>query len=437
MTASTQPRTRPFFAANGMGRESTAFLHRIFTDPAARPAQIAPDYSNLIVATAQTGDEWSLTGELETRYILPLLRAHNVRFVEVARKGPTKADGVAVLQDSRQPTRLHLDGVYKLSYENRDSGTMPIQSGHHTCAQKSKGEPLDWWRATYLSDVPYDHFIGFNVDEESRIARDKAYAMGGQRTAVHTVSDWGWSAQDCVDYLYHQLGVVWPKSACRQCPFINLAGWPDQLARFIERPQEAVAHVIDEFVTLALNPRSGLYGPGKSLASRLARGHATEVLRLAAERMKSMRWAIYRVRRRYNAPAIAPRSVQALLRGNYTEMRDAVADIAVAAGLPITYNDAIAGAPVRNGDADRHRRLWVRRRAERTYPSLEEFLVAAPAQVADKRLSTFDENWTMVVTPPHVELERRVGRAVKATAFGKGETTARDEFGVVDLRDAA
>ena len=36
----------------------------MLTDPTARPDTIAPDFSNLVVVIAQTGDEWSTTGRL-------------------------------------------------------------------------------------------------------------------------------------------------------------------------------------------------------------------------------------------------------------------------------------------------------------------------------------------------------------------------------------
>lgn len=159
------PRTPPLvFGAYGMGTESTAWLHRILTYPQDRPREILADYSNLVIVTAQTGDEWSVTGELVIGPRPALLRQRNVRFVELASKGPSRADGVAVLQDSRQPYRVHLEGVYKLSCENQDSGTIPILSGHHTCAQKSKGEPMDWWRAREVGDAPYCHFIGYSAE---------------------------------------------------------------------------------------------------------------------------------------------------------------------------------------------------------------------------------------------------------------------------------
>jgi hypothetical protein len=167
---------------------------------------------------AQTGDEWSTTGRLVQHYILPLLRKHNVRLVEVARRGPTKRDGVAVLQDTRQPYRLHLDGVYKLSRENRVTGTMPQLGGVRKCSQKAKGAPQDSWRATEFGDRLYIHALGFNVHEYTRITRDAAYSMGGQRIPTYPIYEWGWSRQDCLDYLYRKLGVAWSKSCCAFFP---------------------------------------------------------------------------------------------------------------------------------------------------------------------------------------------------------------------------
>jgi len=207
----------PYVWSYGMGAESTAGILRMLTDPTARPDTIAPDFSNLVLVIAQTGDEWSTTGRLVQHYILPLLRKHNVRLVEVARRGPTKKDGVAVLQDTRQPYRLHLDGVYKLSRENRVTGTMPQLGGVRKCSQKAKGAPQDAWRANEFGDSPYIHALGFNVHEATRITRDSAYSMGGQRIPTYPIYEWGWTRQDCLDYLYRKLGVAWPKSCCRHC----------------------------------------------------------------------------------------------------------------------------------------------------------------------------------------------------------------------------
>ncbi|WP_134046535.1 hypothetical protein [Amycolatopsis arida] len=54
----------PYAWSYGMGAESTAGICRMLTDPSTRPDTIAPDYSNLVVVIAQTGDEWSTTGKL-------------------------------------------------------------------------------------------------------------------------------------------------------------------------------------------------------------------------------------------------------------------------------------------------------------------------------------------------------------------------------------
>jgi hypothetical protein len=54
----------PYVWSYGMGAESTAGILRILTDATARPETIAPDFSNLVIVIAQTGDEWSTTGRL-------------------------------------------------------------------------------------------------------------------------------------------------------------------------------------------------------------------------------------------------------------------------------------------------------------------------------------------------------------------------------------
>lgn len=403
----------PYVWSYGMGAESTAGILRMLTDPAARPDTIAPDFSNLVLVIAQTGDEWSTTGRLVQHYILPLLRKHNVRLVEVARRGPTKKDGVAVLQDTRQPYRLHLDGVYKLSRENRVTGTMPQLGGVRKCSQKAKGAPQDAWRANEFGDRPYIHALGFNVHEGTRITRDSAYSMGGQRIPTYPIYEWGWTRQDCLDYLYRKLGVAWPKSCCRHCPYAgNKSGWPEQLARFAALPTEAAQHIIDEYVCLALNPRSGLFGPGKSLITRLHRDQVTEPITLAVARMKTMPWAIYRVRRLYYAPANAARSVDSVLLGGHRTVHTALTEVSQLVDIPLTKNEEIAGAPVRDGDRDTHRRLWLRRRGDGIYPTQEEFYTVAPAQAQDKELDSFADAWTDHTGEALVRLERRVDTAI-------------------------
>ena len=56
---------------------------------------------DLIVITSQVGDEYTDTGRDVEAHILPLMRAHGIRYVQVARHGHFEADGITVLDDSR------------------------------------------------------------------------------------------------------------------------------------------------------------------------------------------------------------------------------------------------------------------------------------------------------------------------------------------------
>lgn len=165
--------TTPVCWSYGMGVESTAGVVRTLLDPGFRPPELREDLSNLIVMVAQTGDEWTSTCDLVTAQVLPLLRERAIRFVEVARAGPSEADGIVILQDTPSPMRLHPDadehGFYALSTEHRANGVLPTLGGSRTCSAKSKGMPLDLWRARHLGHEPYVHVVGFNADLCRRI----------------------------------------------------------------------------------------------------------------------------------------------------------------------------------------------------------------------------------------------------------------------------
>ena len=109
----------------GMGVESSAVLARWCFDATARPCPL----NELIVITAQTGDEYADTGRDVEAHILPLMRSHSIRFVQVARAGHREADGIVVLDDSTSPMKVHLAGAYKLSDELRRNGTVPQYAG--------------------------------------------------------------------------------------------------------------------------------------------------------------------------------------------------------------------------------------------------------------------------------------------------------------------
>lgn len=54
-----------------MGAESAAGVVRTLLEPGFGPPELLEDFSNLIVMTAQTGDEWATTCELVTRFVAP------------------------------------------------------------------------------------------------------------------------------------------------------------------------------------------------------------------------------------------------------------------------------------------------------------------------------------------------------------------------------
>jgi hypothetical protein len=135
---------------------------------------------------------------------------------------------------------------------------------------------------------------------------------------------------------------------------VSLPGWPEQLARFKAAPAEAFKHVVDEYVAVALNRNSGLFGPGKSLTDRLRRDGAHEVLALAEAELDRCRWAVYRVRRCYTAPARAWRSVDTVARGSRAETGDILGRIAARLRVPCEVD----------GD---HARVWLTEHAT-TYP---------------------------------------------------------------------
>jgi hypothetical protein len=105
----------------GMGVESTAILLRWCFEEDTRPCPL----DRLVVITAQVGNEYKDTCRDVEMYVLPMMRRHRIRFVQVARHGHWEADGIRILDDSREPIQVFLDGDYKLSDELKRNGTVP------------------------------------------------------------------------------------------------------------------------------------------------------------------------------------------------------------------------------------------------------------------------------------------------------------------------
>ncbi|WP_158894559.1 hypothetical protein [Amycolatopsis anabasis] len=171
-------------------------------------------------------------------------------------------------------------------------------------------------------------------------------------------------------------------------------------------PNEAFQHVIDEACAIRFNPRSPIFYP-ESLRDRLQRDGATEVLRLADQRMRSMRWGLYRVQRVFSAPAHADRNLTPVMSGSRTD---------ILAQLRVLADRLDLGS---EGDGD-CQRIWISSRQD-SYPHLEDFFVAAPQQALSKVGPGFPAAWKKYWAEtsehdPARELDDRATAAAEALA---------------------
>lgn len=392
----------------GMGVESTAIFVRWILEPETRPCPL----DQLLVITAQTGDEYRDTKRDVEAHVLPLMRKHGIRFVQVARHGHLEADGVTTLDDSRNPTQLLINGDYKLSDEMLSSGSVPQFGGTHRCSLKSKVFPIEsWLSANY--DVESKHAFGYNADETKRIekcvvadARRVAFGFNSdeqkridnaahydtpRRQSFFPLLEWGWNRQRCLDYLEETLGVLWHKSACVYCPFNALKD--DAIQRHQEHPEQVADAMLLEHVSLSMNPRGTLYN-GKSLI-QITLDRKDENAKVAYEnRLEQSEWALYRVRRIYHAKktdaginpekkGIADRAVELLLRFPNQEKAK-------------SYLDELARESNTTLEVQRNIPYLYRERKGDIYPAREEFFTIAPAFVKTKArygIDRFDDQW--------------------------------------------
>lgn len=372
--------TKPVVLSYGLGVDSTAILLRWMLEPGARDF----DLSNLTVVTAMTGDEWPETGAHVENHMLPLMREHQVRYIQLARRTGSQTDGVVILDDSRSPARLHLDGHYKLSDEMLAAGTVPQMGGVRKCSQKAKGFPLDKViESTLGRTTPFRHVVGFEANEPNRAVKD-ALANTDYRTGEYPLIEWGWDRQRCEDYIFDHLHVEWLKSACVYCPFAlsNKAGRQRALMQYRENVKAAVDALFVEHVSLSLNPRQGLNGDVRLRDLITADGNLAALQGLQ-ERLDTTPHAIYEVRR-----VLRPRN------GDPTKLANASRSV-----RRVTKPEARELAVMRLGwlegeiEIGRYMaRAWQHRRID-TFPSVEHVYVVAPAVVADKTDPKFEGWW--------------------------------------------
>jgi hypothetical protein len=380
----------------GMGIESSALL-AVWCQPDARlDFDLAED---LIVLTSQTGDEPIDVKIQVEKHILPRLRAHGIRYVQVARAGHHESDGIVVLDDTREPYTVHLDGAYKLSDELRTAGTLPQYAGEHRCSLKFKKFVAEKWIEQEMAGEPYRHAFGYNVEEQKRIEKsERAFAERepvrvafgfnageGDRIARAREYDtpWRlgwyplaeelrWTRDDCRSYLKELTGDTFVRSACIECPFNSHK--EDGIERLKRSPEKVAEALLLEYQSLCLNPRGALYR-NRTLLSIIVANQHTETLRRFRARLEESEYALFRVRRIYTAPGKADRAVERLETGSRLQMIERFEQISSSLDLRVERD-------IRYG--------YVRERKPKHYPAHEEFFVVGLSVVESKTRYGFD-----------------------------------------------
>jgi site-specific recombinase XerD len=219
---------------------STAILLRWLTDPSSRDFALR----DLIVITAHTGDEFEQTLRDVEGAVLPALRRHGVRFIQVGRtqrKTTAGGEGVVVLDDSTTPQRLYVDG-YKLSDEMLSAGTLPQLGGARMCSVHAKGNCLDPIIASVTAGRRYRHVLGFEAGERARATKDAVFNTE-RRTGWYPLLEWDWDRARCTDFIAEVTGRRWSKSACSFCLMWNIGVYREEMKEVAwERFADVGAH---------------------------------------------------------------------------------------------------------------------------------------------------------------------------------------------------
>ncbi|MEU5978487.1 hypothetical protein [Streptomyces sp. NPDC047315] len=428
----------------GLGADSTAILLQFLAAP--ERYGLLPDLSDLVVVHAVTGDEWPDSLSYVDRLVLPLLRRARVRLVQVARGGPEDADGVVILDDSRQPRRIFDRGPWRLSDELRAAGTVPqMVKNRRTCSIRFKGWCLDAWAAYEFGTASFRRVIGYHAGELDRAENDTAIQRGLNADAGRTICDpyyplilAGMDRAAVEAYVLAQLGVPIRKSYCAQCCFSGVCASRDaHEERLRDHPHVAAGVLRMEYVSQALNERVALYGT-TSLRKRLTQdGRNAAVLDAFETALDQAPYAVYEVRRIYHAARTADcrqwhgkscRAPRWWCREARTEQ--CRADHPAGDFTPSCSGPEECRGPTSKGQAWRSvRTVFEGRRADaeayvwavaaehgtslergehsgverahyltegESYPTVGAYLVAAPAGVRDKQRPRFEERFTQL-----------------------------------------
>ncbi|MGX1266995.1 hypothetical protein [Streptomyces phaeoluteigriseus] len=367
----------------GLGVDSTAYLVKMLEDPSAHGV----DLSRTMVLHELTGDEWPATRAHAAQYVLPLLREHRVRLVQVARA--SRSLEIAVMDDSRQPERIIERGPWALWDEYETGGTVPQQGGIRLCSLHAKGEVGDALIAQEIGDRPFRQVMGFNADEISRSRRDEAASKNPLRQGVYPLIVWGWGRERCEAFLYERFGVRWEKSYCSFCCFpVSMGAMDAHLDRMRAHPDIAGRVLRLEYTSVSLNPQARLFGR-RSLLEQFDPDRAADRPVLAAFKEElACPWALYHVRRILPVAKADPtrrgramRSVERVDVGRASALGRRLQSVSERHGVPVEVDERYGRV-----------RAWLQQRGPEL-PTVEELMVTAPFHVRDKKVPHFEGKW--------------------------------------------
>jgi hypothetical protein len=372
----------PVVLSFGMGLDGAAIIGEWLSNPASRDF----DLQDLVVISAQPGGEGAETKRQIEQHILPLFRRHHIRYVQVARAGPSLRDGYVVLDDSRKPATLHTTGRFFTLYDEMvASGTVPqYASGKRTCSDKFKGVPISQWLKHEFGDQRIRHVFGYAADEQKRIARARQFedSRGLRCRYEFPLRDWGWDRAACAarSVIFFDEEIV--RSCCAFCPFAaQIGSKQEMLERYRRHPAEAATTLLMEHLAIALNPRMALYPGGRRCRDLVQHSGNVAALRQYRTVLATTPWALYHVERIYHRPGMTDRRLTTLTTGDEAAVTAALYRLAGKRQLPV-QTDAHDVTP----------RIYVRQRGD-GYPALEEMYVIGPALAQDKSRKRFAGAW--------------------------------------------
>ena len=242
--------------------------------------------------------------------------------------------------------------------------------------------------------------FGFNSDEEARVKKGQAYDRP-YRIGHYPLVEWGWDRQDCLLYIKEVTSVDWQKSACVYCPFARVDA--AMIARQKQFPCQVAQAMVLERLALAMNPRGQLYKKQPVYQIVNASGNQP-ALDLFRSQLENAHWGLYRVRRIYQPKAVYEGTGKHRKLLRYDSMKKGTAQRCVERTAEFT-NAGQALQHLRHiAEQNRfpihlHHELSYATVSQcgRTYPTSEEYYVAAPAMVETKArngVADFDDDWS-------------------------------------------